>query len=45
MDNLSPIALFTEVVNAGVPYALTWIIGKYVVNTLISWVTGKDYML
>lgn len=31
---------FLLVVQAGVPYAITWRIGMYIVNTLIRWVTG-----
>lgn len=34
------IELFADIVRAGVPYAITWRIGIYIVNTLIEWVTG-----
>lgn len=37
--------LFTDLVRAGVPYALTWRIGIYIVNTLIDWVTGGSNKL
>lgn len=39
------IALFAEIVKAGAPYALTWRIGIYIVNTLIEWVTGGSNKL
>lgn len=31
---------FALVAEYGAPYALTWAIGTYIVNTLIEWVTG-----
>lgn len=34
--------LFEMVVAAGVPYALTWRIGMWIVNTLLDWVTGSN---
>lgn len=39
------IALFAEIARAGVPYAITWRIGIYIVNTLIEWVTGGSNQL
>lgn len=39
------LALFGDIVRAGVPYALTWRIGIYIVNTLIDWVTGGSNRL
>lgn len=39
------LALFGQVVEAAVPFALTWRIGIYVVNTLIEWVTGGSNQL
>lgn len=38
MDNV--IDSFKLVVEYGAPYAITWRIGIYIVNTLIRWVTG-----
>lgn len=32
---------FALVVQAGVPYAIVWRIGTYIVNTLLDWVTGR----
>lgn len=37
--------LFSEVVKASVPYAVTWTVGTWVVNTVITWVTGRGYYL
>lgn len=31
---------FALVVQSGIPYAITWRIGTYIVNTLLNWVTG-----
>lgn len=45
MDLNDAIALFAQIVEAGVPYALTWRIGIYIVNTLIEWVTGGSNQL
>lgn len=39
------LAIFAEVVSAAVPYALTWRIGVYIVNTLIEWITGGSNTL
>lgn len=36
------IQVFLDVVEAAVPYALTWRIGTYIVNTLLDWVTGRS---
>lgn len=35
--------LFAEVVRASAPYAVTWVVGTWVVNTVINWVTGRSY--
>lgn len=34
--------LFAMVVTAGIPYAITWRIGMWIVNTLLDWVTGTS---
>lgn len=39
------ISLFSEIVKAAIPYALTWRIGIYIVNTLLEWVTGGSSRL
>lgn len=39
------LAIFAELVKAAAPYALTWRIGIYIVNTLIEWVTGGSNQL
>lgn len=33
--------LFAKVVEYGIPYAITWRVGMWVVNTLLDWVTGS----
>lgn len=43
--DLTALKLFEMVVQASVPYAVTWIVGTWVVNTTITWVTGRGYML
>lgn len=43
--DLSALNLFEMVVRESVPYAITWIVGTWVVNTMITWVTGRGYML
>lgn len=43
--DLTALELFVEVVRFSVPYAVTWIVGTWVVNTLINWVTGRGYDL
>ena len=43
--DLTAFELFEEVVRASTPYAITWIVGTWVVNTVITWVTGRGYML
>lgn len=43
--DLMALELFEEVVRLSAPYAVTWIIGTWVVNTVITWVTGRGYML
>lgn len=45
MEISDALALFGQIVEAGVPYALTWRIGIYIVNTLIEWVTGGSATL
>lgn len=44
MDSIA-LELFAEVVKQSVPYAVTWIVGTWVVNTVITWVTGRGYYL
>ena len=39
------ISLFSDVVNAFLPYAFVWVIGSWIVNTLLSWVTGRGWRL
>lgn len=34
------IELFAKIVEVGIPYAITWRIGIWIVNTLLDWVTG-----
>lgn len=43
--DLMALELFLEVVRLSAPYAVTWVIGTWVVNTVISWVTGRGYDL
>lgn len=43
--DLTALELFREVVQASIPYALTWVIGSWVVNTVLNWVTGRGYTL
>lgn len=43
--DLTAFELFSEVVSASAPYAITWIVGTWVVNTVITWVTGRGYEL
>lgn len=45
MDLNDAIALFAQIVEAGIPYVLTWRIGIYIVNTLVEWVTGGSNQL
>ena len=40
--DLTALELFAEVVKAGIPYAITWRVGMWVVNTLLDWVTGSS---
>lgn len=35
------LSTFELVVSAGVPYAISWRIGIYIVNVLLDWVTGR----
>lgn len=39
------LALFADLVAQGAPYALTWRVGIYIVNTLLDWVTGNSNRL
>lgn len=39
------LALFASIVSQAVPYAITWRIGIYIVNTLLEWVTGGSNRL
>lgn len=39
------LALFADLVRESAPYALTWRIGIYVVNTMLDWVTGGSNRL
>lgn len=39
------LGLFGQIVEAGIPYVITWRIGIYVVNTLVEWVTGGSNQL
>lgn len=41
MDSMA-LELFAEVVKQGIPYAITWRIGMWIVNTLLDWVTGTN---
>lgn len=43
--DLTAFKLFEEVVRASVPYAVTWTVGTWVVNTMITWVTGRGYQI
>lgn len=45
MEPKDALALFGQIVEAGVPFALTWRIGIYIVNTLIEWITGGSNQL
>lgn len=44
MDSMA-FELFAEVVRASAPYAITWVVGSWVVNTIITWVTGRGHDL
>ncbi len=44
MDSMA-FDLFYEVVMASVPFAVTWTVGTWVVNTILRWVTGRGYDL
>ena len=41
MDQMA-IELFVDVIEAGIPFAVTWRIGTWIVNTLLDWVTGVN---
>lgn len=43
--DLQALQLFEQVVVASVPYAITWVVGSWVVNTMITWVTGRGHYL
>ena len=43
--DLKAFELFAEVVRLSAPYAITWIVGTWVVNTFITWVTGRGWYL
>lgn len=34
--------LFGKIVEVGIPYAVTWRVGVWIVNTLLDWVTGTN---
>lgn len=40
--DLEALNLFAMVVEHGIPYALTWRVGMWIVNTLLDWVTGTN---
>lgn len=40
--DLGALELFEQVVRAGIPYAITWRVGTWIVNTLLDWVTGTN---
>lgn len=40
--DFSALELFEKVVAAGIPYAVTWRVGIWLVNTLLDWVTGTN---
>lgn len=41
--DFSALELFRMVVQESIPYAITWIVGTWVVNTTVSWVTGRSF--
>lgn len=43
--DLMAFELFREVVVQSIPYAVTWVVGTWVVNTVLNWVTGRSYEL
>ena len=43
--DLSALEVFGEVVKLSAPYAVTWVVGTWIVNTVITWVTGRGYTL
>lgn len=43
--DLTALELFAEVVRLSAPYAVTWTVGTWVVNTVLTWVTGRGYDL
>lgn len=40
--DLMALETFGEVVKYGIPYAITWRVGMWIVNTLLDWVTGTS---
>lgn len=40
--DFSALELFGLVVAAGIPYAITWRVGMWVINTMLDWVTGTN---
>lgn len=40
--NSDALALFLEVVQNAVPYALTWRVGSWIVGTLLDMMTGRS---
>ncbi len=43
--DLTALEVFGEVVKLSAPYAVTWVVGTWIVNTVITWVTGRGYTL
>ena len=43
--DLTALVVFGEVVKLSAPYAVTWVVGTWIVNTVITWVTGRGYTL
>lgn len=43
--DLTALEVFGEVVRLSAPYAVTWVVGTWIVNTVITWVTGRGYTL
>lgn len=40
--DLTAIQAFLKLVEVGVPYALTWRVGLWIVQTLLDWMTGTN---
>lgn len=45
MDIENALAVFADIVKVAAPYAITWRVGIYIVNTLLEWVTGGSSQL